>query len=90
MSFCSGSDALDDQSQPVSSSENTSGHNSCPFTPANSFVDRLPAEHYNLPSFNSREMMNKMLQKKRFISTSSGDACESLPYTDWLNCEATL
>jgi len=60
----------------VLSLEGNSGHNSCPFTPANSFVDRFAPIEHHLPSFNSREMVSRMLQKKLPLAGDTGDVCK--------------
>ncbi|XP_067938667.1 exopolyphosphatase PRUNE1-like isoform X2 [Watersipora subatra] len=63
----------DDAEEPCADGiENNSGNSSCPFTPANSFADRYAVEDLHLPSFNNREMLHRMLQKKLLIG-SSGD-----------------
>jgi hypothetical protein len=48
-------------------SSQSSAYNSCPYTPQNSCAepeDGFPLEHYFLPSFNSREMIEKIEQKR--------------------------
>ena len=56
----------------------TEADHSCPFTPANSFVDSFQpphaADHY-LPTFNSREMVDRIMKRKD-QNVESAEACK--------------
>lgn len=72
-------------------SNQSSAYNSCPYTPQNSCAepeDGYPAEHYFLPSFNSREMIEKIEFKRHKLrgydkteDQLNPGACSSYPFT---------
>ncbi|XP_023231023.1 uncharacterized protein LOC111631061 [Centruroides sculpturatus] len=78
---------LDVTGDPVSS-QSSSNQNSCPYTPQNSYVEdsyEQDSDPLTLPSFNNRDMIAKIEEKRSKLGGFDGDsdfsAAKSIPFT---------
>ena len=64
-----------------SHSHDSSSYNSCPYTPQNSCAEEPTPSHVNLPSFNSRDMLEKIESKRTKLRGCDIEETTTYPFT---------